>query len=77
MWKENSDYGIDLQISGHYHFAQLSPLGIYGQMIGMTAYGVYDNGQSKLIVSSGFGTWEYPIRTGNHCEYLLISLIPQ
>lgn len=76
-WDKNCNFGIDLQVSGHNHYGQLFPIGFVSKFIGYYIYGPYYQSNSELIVSSGFGAWEYPIRTANHCEYIHILLSPK
>lgn len=66
--------GIDLQISGHTHHGQLWPFGYITQKIFEVSRGYKQKGNSHFIVSTGFGTWGPPIRTGNRPEILEITL---
>ncbi len=62
--------GVDLQLSGHTHGGQIFPLGLF-----LTHnYGYFEEGDFKAIVSSGIGGWGYKIRTGHHCEYVVIDI---
>lgn len=38
-------------------------------------YGEKTMKNSRLIVTSGIGGWGYPIRTGGHCEYVMIHIL--
>jgi len=66
--------GIDLQISGHTHHGQLWPFGYITQKIFEVSRGYKQKGNSHFIVSTGFGTWGPPIRTGNRPEIMEITL---
>jgi len=72
--EENSAQGVDLEVSGHTHAGQIWPVGILSELAGILNYGEYDRGNCKVIVSSGFTGWGYPVRTEEHCEYVLIHL---
>lgn len=72
----NADAGIDLQISGHTHAGQIWPTGKLMELLGASEmnYGYKKIDQMDMIVSSGIGGWGYPIRTGGHCEYVIIEV---
>lgn len=74
--KENADAGVDLQLSGHTHAGQIWPTGQLGQLFGVTEwnYGLKKIGDFQAIVSSGIAGWGYPIRTGGHSEYVVITV---
>ena len=67
---------IDLSLSGHTHAGQIWPTGQLGELIGVNElnYGYRQDGDYQVIVSSGIGGWGYPIRTGGHSEYVVITL---
>jgi uncharacterized protein len=66
--------GIDLQLSGHTHHGQLWPFGYITQMIFEVSRGYYQKGNTHYYVSTGFGTWGPPVRTGNRPEIIVINL---
>ncbi len=66
--------GIDLQISGHTHHGQLWPFGFITNKIFELSRGYLKKENSHFIVSTGFGTWGPPVRTGNRPEILEINL---
>ncbi len=66
--------GIDLQISGHTHHGQLWPFGYITEKLFELSRGYLQKGDSHFIVSTGFGTWGPPVRTGNRPEILEINL---
>ncbi|WP_430811045.1 MULTISPECIES: metallophosphoesterase [unclassified Carboxylicivirga] len=64
--------GVDLQISGHTHHGQLWPFGYITNYLFEVSRGYKQKGNSHFIVSTGFGTWGPPVRTGNRPEILEI-----
>lgn len=72
--EENNAQGVDLELSGHTHAGQLWPIGVLSELTGVLNYGEYQEENCKVIVSSGFTGWGYPIRTEEHCEYVLINV---
>jgi len=68
------DAGIDLQISGHTHHGQLWPLGYVTSAIFELSRGYRQKANTHFLVSTGFGTWGPPVRTGNRPEILVIDL---
>ncbi len=72
--EENSNKGIDLELSGHTHARQIWPIGLAFTIMGTYNYGLYTVNNLNLIVTSGFAGWGYPIRTEKHCEYVIINL---
>ncbi|MGC2872824.1 metallophosphoesterase [Ihubacter sp. mB4P-1] len=71
---ECASAGVDLMLSGHTHAGQIWPLGLFLKASGSYNYGLYDGETCKVIVSSGFTGWGYPMRTEGKCEYVLIRL---
>lgn len=69
------DETIDLILSGHTHKGQLFPANIITNLLYEVDYGYYEkkNG-TKVIVSSGAGTWGMPVRVGSNCEVVVINL---
>lgn len=72
--EENAAQGVDLQVSGHTHAGQIWPVGLLSELTGVLNYGEYQEGNCKVIVSSGFTGWGYPFRTEGHCEYVILKL---
>lgn len=66
--------GVDLQISGHTHHGQLWPLGYVTQKIFEVSRGYKKKGETHFYVSTGYGTWGPPVRTGNRPEIILFQL---
>jgi len=71
---EAAAQGVDLQLSGHTHCGQLFPNGFITRRLYETDWGYLRKGNLQLIVSSGFGTWGPPIRTGNRPEIVEVVL---
>lgn len=72
--EDNDRQGVDLQVSGHTHAGQIWPVGHINALTGMMNYGEYRAGDCRVIVSSGFTGWGYPVRTEEHCEYVVINI---
>jgi predicted MPP superfamily phosphohydrolase len=66
--------GVDLQISGHTHHGQLWPFGYITNKIYEVSRGYKQKGNTHFWVSTGFGTWGPPVRTGNRPELVVITL---
>ena len=71
---ESIENGADLQLSGHTHNGQLFPFNYLVGFANHTHYGILESGNFKAIVSSGIGTWMFPIRTGSHSEIVRIKI---
>lgn len=65
---------VDLQLSGHTHHGQLWPFGYLTDKIYEVSRGYKKMGNTHFFVSTGFGTWGPPVRTGNRPEVVLITL---
>lgn len=72
--EENAAQGVDLQVSGHTHAGQIFPIGWLLRWSGSPVYGLYRMGGCRVIVSSGFAGWGFPIRTQERSEYVVIHL---
>jgi predicted MPP superfamily phosphohydrolase len=66
--------GIDLQLSGHTHYAQLFPLNLFYGRIYELPWGILRKGNSTIIVSCGAGTWGPPVRTSAVPEVVRIRV---
>ena len=71
---ESINNGADLQLSGHTHNGQLFPFNCIVRLVNHSHYGIVESGNFKAVVSSGIGTWMYPIRTGSHSEIVRIKI---
>ena len=74
--QDSADAGVDLQISGHTHAGQIWPTGKLMELMGVSEmnYGYEMIDKMNMIVTSGIGGWGYAIRTGGHCEYVIIEV---
>lgn len=72
--EEVSEAGVDLLLCGHTHGGQLFPVGLLTELTGGLNYGTYQSGNCQVIVSSGVAGWGYPIRTQEHCEYVVVDI---
>lgn len=67
---EAVEAGADIHISGHTHHGQLWPWGYLTGRIFELSRGYLQKGTTHFFVSTGFGTWGPPVRTGNRPEIL-------
>ncbi|NLZ33690.1 MAG: metallophosphoesterase [Clostridiales bacterium] len=72
--KESYNANIDLQLSGHTHKGQISPLNFVTKRAFEIDYGHLQKNNFNVIVSSGYGTWGPPIRLGSKSEIVVIKL---
>jgi hypothetical protein len=72
--EEAQKNGIDLQVSGHTHNAQLFPLNLFYGLVYEKSYGYLKKGNTNILVSCGAGTWGPPVRTSSISEVLHIRL---
>ena len=72
----NAQLGYDLQLSGHTHDGQIFPIGLLMDVLDSESlnYGYRKIAKFQAIVTSGMGGWSYPLRTGSHSEYLMITI---
>lgn len=66
--------GVDLHLSGHTHHGQLWPLNYITQAVFELSWGFLKKGRTNFYVSSGFGSWGPPVRTGNTPEVVVFNL---
>lgn len=71
---ETAASGCDIHLSGHTHYGQLWPLGYITDKVFELARGYMKKGDTHFFVSTGFGTWGPPVRTGNRPEIIVINL---
>jgi len=69
-----ADSGVDFQLSGHTHHGQLWPFGYITNAIYELSWGYKKKGNTHFYVSSGYGGWGPPVRTGNRPEILDIYI---
>lgn len=78
-FKEYSNYGADLILSGHYHggIMRLFKQGMVGpdfRILPKYSYGEFKNNKSTMIVSGGLGVHTLPFRIFNRPELVVIEL---
>ena len=73
---ENAAAGYDLQLSGHTHDGQIFPIGTLCSLLGLNEleHGTLHADGFSAVVSSGAGTWGYPVRTQGISEYVVIDM---
>jgi predicted MPP superfamily phosphohydrolase len=72
--EEAEQNGIDLQLSGHTHHAQIWPWSFITKRVYEVSWGYKKKGTTHVYVSCGAGTWGPPIRIGNTPEIMDITL---
>ncbi|HOI86763.1 MAG TPA: metallophosphoesterase [Lentimicrobium sp.] len=66
--------GADLQLSGHTHHGQLWPLNYITRAIYEVSRGYKKIDNTHFYVSTGYGSWGPPVRTGHRPEVVLIKV---
>lgn len=77
-YAENGKIGTDLLLSGHTHGGQLFPINWIQEIIPFNdgVYGLYEiDKDTTAIVTSGFATWNYPVKTAAPAEYVIIDVV--
>jgi uncharacterized protein len=72
--EESDSNGIDLQLSGHTHHGQIFPFNLITNKVYELSRGYMKKTHTQFYVSSGFGTWGPPIRTGSTPEILFVKI---
>lgn len=67
--------GVDLMVSGHTHRGQLAPFQYITNLIYENDWGYLQKEQLHSVVTSGFGFWGPPIRTGSQSEIVQIHVV--
>ena len=73
-YEEARQAGVDLILSGHSHRGQLFPNYLVTSRMYELDWGYLRKQSLQAIVSSGFGTWGPPVRTGSSSEIVEINL---
>lgn len=68
------DNGIDLMVSGHTHRGQIAPAQFITRRIYENDWGHLIKGEFDSVVSSGYGFWGPPIRTGSRSEIVQLRI---
>ena len=71
----NTQFPIDLQVSGHTHNGQIFPANFIVKYLNTVAYGYKKIRDTHVIVSSGFGFWGVPFRLGSQSEVWVIDVV--
>lgn len=71
---EAVEAGVDLHLSGHTHNGQLWPFNYLTGAIFELSWGLKQKGNTVFYVSSGFGSWGPPVRTGNRPEVVVFKV---
>jgi uncharacterized protein len=72
--EEAEENGVDLQLSGHTHHAQIWPWNFITKRVYEVSWGYKKKGNTHVYVSCGAGTWGPPIRIGNTPEIMDIDI---
>ncbi len=67
--------GVDLHLAGHTHNGQIFPFRYFVQLQFEYIYGLYELCESRLIVTSGAGSWGPPVRVMAPSEIVVIDII--
>lgn len=71
---EDTGNGIDLLLCGHTHNGQIFPGNLFIELFNNLAYGHEKYNGTDVIVSSGYGVWGYPVRSGSQSELVSIHI---
>lgn len=74
-YKELSEAGADMVLSGHTHNGQIFPGSIYINLVNENGYGQKSLYGTETFVTSGVGTFGPPMRTGTDSEIMIIDLV--
>lgn len=64
----------DLQISGHTHAGQIFPFSLITSLLYDNQYGLLQNNDFSLVVTSGYGSWGFPFRLLTNCEFIELQV---
>lgn len=75
-FEKGSIGGVDLQLSGHTHGGQIWPTSVLSTFFKKASinYGYKKLNNFNAIISSGMGTWNYPLRLGSKSEIVFITV---
>ena len=71
-----AEHGFDLMLAGHTHNGQIAPFNYLVKKRFPQIAGLYDQGNSRLYVFTGTGTWGPPLRLGSVNEIAVFDLAP-
>ena len=69
--------GINLMLSGHTHAGQIFPFSLFARLSFPFNSGLYQQGNTKVFVSKGAGTYMIRMRLGSLNEINLLKMIPE
>ena len=72
-----SEEGYDLYFAGHTHAGQLLPNRLITRKMYALDYGSRLFGKMLATVSSGYGLWGVPLRSGPRPEIVIITIQPE
>jgi predicted MPP superfamily phosphohydrolase len=72
--EEAEQAGIDFQLSGHTHHAQIWPFNYITEAVYEVSWGFKKKGKTNIYVSCGAGTWGPPMRIGNTPEIMDVTV---
>jgi len=72
--EESEAAGVSLQVSGHTHNGQIFPFNFVTSRIYEVSRGWGSRGDTRVLVSSGLGTWGPPMRTSAAPEIWVLTL---
>ena len=72
--EEAEQAGVDFQLSGHTHHAQIWPFNYITKAVYEVSWGYKKKGNTNVYVSCGAGTWGPPMRLGNTPEIMDITI---
>ena len=75
--QDAAEKGIDLMLSGHTHNGQIVPFNYVVNRVFEYRKGLYKQGNTRLYVNEGTGTWGPLMRLGTRCEITLFELDPE
>ena len=74
-WKDFSQLGFDLQLSGHTHGGQFYPAIFFAELIFKYNMGLFKNNLGKYLhVTTGVGSMDPPMRWGTDSELVILKL---
>ncbi len=71
--KEAMAFHPNVVFCGHTHNGQIWPFNYLVSLVQPFVYGEYEDGKSKIIVSSGVGVWGPPMRLFSRSEILVVT----
>ena len=75
-YKNESESGVDLVLSGHTHGGQFIPIGPISVLLNINDgyYGLSKRNNTNFIITSGMSNWAFKFKTGCISEYVVIDI---